>query len=255
MQPITIVVGVIIGVLAIGGAALLSNGDYDGRGGDAASSTPAATAPAQQQGAGAQSQQQPSQAQQDEERDAFLLGLAKRDPKDPAAVGDVDAPVVMIEWADYRCPYCSLFNEQVLPELQRHVDEGTLRIEFRDFATFGDESVYAAVAARAAGHQGKQVEFMDALFAALPNEGHPPVDEAVVTEVAKQVGVPDMARFTAELADQDLRNAVEADTYRASQIGISSVPAFVVNTQYLAGAQPAETFTTVIEAELAKANS
>lgn len=262
VKPLYIVVGVVIAVLMIGGAALLTS-----RGGAAtsASSSPTSSAPssapssddatddgAAQQEPGDEEQGQEGQEQSQEE---LLLSIPKRNPDDSAAIGDVDAPVVITEWFDYRCPFCSAFNEETLPQLQRYVDEGKVRIEFRDFAVFGPDSEYAAVAARAAGKQGKQIEFMDALFAKLPNKGHPPVDEAIVTEIAQSVGVPDMVKFKQDLGSEELRNAVLAESYEAQQFGLSSVPAFLVHTQFISGAQPAEVFKQTIDAELAKAES
>ena len=264
VKPLYIVVGVVIAVLMIGGAALLTS-----RGGAAtsASSSPTSSAPsaapspddatggASEETPGADGEQEQGQEGQEQSQEELLLSIPKRNPDDSAAIGDVDAPVVITEWFDYRCPFCSAFNEETLPQLQRYVDEGKVRIEFRDFAVFGPDSEYAAVAARAAGKQGKQIEFMDALFAKLPNKGHPPVDEAIVTDVAQSVGVPDMAKFKQDLGSEELRNAVLAQSYEAQQFGLSSVPAFLVHTQFISGAQPAEVFKQTIDAELAKAES
>lgn len=191
----------------------------------------------------------------DPELDEFLLSLPRRDPADSTAMGDVDAPVVMIEWADFRCPFCSVFAEDTLPELQHYFDDGLLRFEFRDLAIFGDESVYAAVAARAAGEQGMHHEFMRELYAATPNQGHPDVDEALVVAVAESIGVPDMEQFNADLGSAELENLVLLDSREASALGLGSVPAFVVGTQVVQGAQPLPYFEQVIEQELAKAGA
>nr|WP_108869741.1 thioredoxin domain-containing protein [Tessaracoccus timonensis] len=261
VKPLYIVVGVVIAVLMIGGAALLTS-----RGGAATSATSSPTssapaaAPSPDDATGGAPEEAPSgeeqdQGDQDQSQEELLLSIPKRNPDDPAAIGDVDAPVVITEWFDYRCPFCSAFNEETLPQLQSYVDEGKVRIEFRDFAVFGPDSEYAAIAARAAGKQGKQIEFMDALFVKLPNKGHPPVDEAVVTEVAQSVGVADMAKFKEDLGSEDLRNAVLAESYEAQQFGLSSVPSFLVHTHFISGAQPAEVFKQTIDAELAKVES
>ena len=258
VKPLYIVVGVVIAVLMIGGAALLTSRD----GASTSSPTSSAPSPAPSSGdaTGGAAQRESSgdhqgQGSQEQSQDELLLSIPKRNPDDPAAIGDVDAPVVMTEWFDYRCPFCSAFNEETLPQLQRYVDEGKLRIEFRDFAMFGPDSEYAAIAARAAGKQGKQIEFMDALFVKLPNKGHPPVDEAVVTDVAQSVGVSDLTKFKEDLGSEELRNAVLAESYEAQRFGLSSVPSFLVHTQFIAGAQPAEVFKQTIDAELAKAES
>ena len=88
---------------------------------------------------------------------------------DPMAIGAIDAPVVLSEWVDFRCPFCAVFSRDVLPQLvQEYVDAGKVRIEVHDVAFFGDESLRAAVAARAAGEQGKYFEFLGAVYEAAP---------------------------------------------------------------------------------------
>ena len=190
----------------------------------------------------------------DPERDDFLLSLPRRVEGDPLAKGDVDAEIVMTEWADYRCPFCSVFTEDTLPLLQPLIDDGTLRIEFRDLAIFGDDSVNAAAGARAAGEQELYWEYSTALYKALPNQGKPPVGDDVVTEIAEQVGVPDMDKFQADYKAPATRTAVEADSAEAQGFGISGTPAFLVGTEFISGAQPIDVFESVIKAEIDKQN-
>lgn len=170
---------------------------------------------------------------------------------DPMAVGALDAPVVLTEWADYRCPFCSVFAEETLPHLQRYVDDGTLRIEFRDLAMFGDESVRAATAARAAGEQGRFFEFQHALFVATPNEGHPDIPDELVLGIAQDLGL-DMAQFEADWANPAHEQAVLRESQEAQAMGVSGTPAFVIGTQFFSGAQPLAEFERVIEAEAAR---
>lgn len=177
--------------------------------------------------------------------------LPRRVDGDPMAKGAVDAPVVLTEWADYRCPYCSLWAEQTLPQLQPLIDAGTLRVEFRDLAIFGDESVKAATAARAAGRQGKYFEFQYALFAALPDAGHPDIGDDLIYGIVEDLGL-DAQQFTADWADPALADAVAADSAEAQHLGISSTPSFVVGSQFLAGAYPLDVFETLIDEELAR---
>lgn len=187
-----------------------------------------------------------------QEQREFLLGLARRDPDDPLAKGEVDAPVVIIEYADYRCPYCASWGREVQPALQDLIDDGTVRLEFRDRVLFGEDSEATALAARAAGEQGLFWEFHDAVFAAAPESGHPDMPREKLLGLAEEVGVPDLEQFEADLDSPELRAAMEADNAEAESIGVRSTPSFLVNTVALIGAQPEPAFRAAIAQELEK---
>ncbi|RXZ48739.1 disulfide bond formation protein [Agromyces fucosus] len=180
--------------------------------------------------------------------------LAKRDPNDPLAIGDVDAPIVLVEWADFRCPFCAVVTNQTLPTIfDEYVEQGLVRYEFRDVAFFGDESVDAAVAARAAGEQGRFPEYLEAVFAAAPEKGHPDMPREKLIGFAAEAGVPDLAKFEQDLDRADLRDAVLASTAEAQKLGVTSVPFFVAGDQAIAGAQPIENFRALLDEQLAAA--
>lgn len=212
---------------------------------------PAATTPEPSQAGGGQPEPAAStSAQPNPELETFLLDLPRREATDALALGSVDAKVVLTNWSDYRCPFCAVWHQRTLPDLQKYVDDGSLRIEFRDLTLFGEQSEATAVAARAAGLQGKFWEFQDAVFAAAPPSGHPYIQRANLVEFARAAGVPDMAAFEAALDDATLAEAVAQDSAEARQLGISGTPFFVVGGQALSGAQPTEVFESVIAQEL-----
>ena len=182
----------------------------------------------------------------------MLLDLQRRDADDTMAVGDVDAPVVMIEYADYRCPYCAQFHLEIRPDLLPLVEDGTLRIEFRDFVIFEETSELAAVAGRAAAAQGHLEDYQSAVFA-LSTEGHAEFDAADLVDLAEEVGVPDLEQFESDLQSDELLQAVRADTEEATSLGVGSTPTFLINTQVLQGAYPADRMRTIIESEAAVA--
>ncbi len=125
-----------------------------------------------------------------------------------------------------------------------------MRVEFRDLAIFGDESIKAATAARAAGEQGAYFAFQHALFVALPNQGHPDIPEDLVHGIVTDLGL-DLDQFTTDWADPAHAAAVQADSLEAQQLGLTSTPAFVIGTEFLAGAQPLEVFQQVIAEQAA----
>ncbi|MFE6964231.1 DsbA family protein [Agromyces sp. NPDC057679] len=177
--------------------------------------------------------------------------IALRDPDDPLAIGDVDAPVVLVEWADFRCPYCAVFTNQTMPViLDEYVEAGLVRYEFRDVAFFGDDSTAAAVAARAAGEQGRFPEYLKVVYAAAPEQGHPDMPREKLVAFAKEAGVPDLAAFEADLDRADLREAVTASTAQAQQLGVTGVPFFVAGDQALSGAQPLDAVRSFLDEQL-----
>ena len=186
--------------------------------------------------------------------DAEAPEIARRDPQDTMAIGDVDAPVVVVEWADTRCPFCALFATSTLPVLlEEYVDTGLVRFEFRDVSYFGEQSTDGAVAVRAAAEQGRFEEYLSTLFAAAPDKGHPDLPRETLLGFARDAGVPDLERFEADLDRQDLRAAVEASTVEAQMLGVSGVPFFVVGDQAMSGAQPLEVFRQVLDDAIAAA--
>lgn len=178
---------------------------------------------------------------------ALMESLPRREEGDPRALGRVDAPVVLIDWSDFRCPFCAHWSTTTFKELQPYIDSGSLRVEFRDLVLFGEESELAAVASRAAAAQGRFWEFSDALFADAPASGHATITEDDVIEFARRAGVADLAKFKADLSDPALVEAVKAESAQAQSLGISGTPFFLVNTTPISGAQPLDTFIRTIE--------
>lgn len=178
--------------------------------------------------------------------------LARRVEGDPFAIGAVDAPIVMVEFADYRCPFCAVFSQTHLPDItQKYVDSGVLRFEWRDMPIFGDESENAAVAGRAAARQGKFWEFNTAVYAAAPGKGHPEMSRDDLIAFARDVGIADLAAFESDLTDRQLLADVRTDMDAGAVLGVPSVPAFVVNGYPMLGAQPIDDFYNLIDGALA----
>ncbi|MCV7056593.1 DsbA family protein [Mycolicibacterium gilvum] len=181
--------------------------------------------------------------------DTTLLSVERRAINDPLALGEVDAPVVMVMFADYRCPFCAKFSRDTEPQLvERFVSNGTLRLEWRDFPIFGDQSMLAARAGRAAAEQGKFWDFNHAVFAVAPDRGHADLTEDALIGFAEQAGVPDLDKFTAGMRGPTFDAAINADLTQATSLGVPSTPAFIVNGDPILGAQPTEDFERAIEA-------
>ncbi|MDI3402606.1 DsbA family protein [Streptomyces cavernicola] len=182
-----------------------------------------------------------------------LEKLARRDAKDPLAQGRADAPVVLVEYADFKCGFCGKFARDTEPGLvKKYVDNGTLRIEWRNFPIFGAESEAAARGAWAAGQQGRFWQFHEAAYADGAKEKGFKANR--LTALAEEAGVADLDRFAKDLDSNAARKAVAEDTEEAYKLGATSTPSFLINGRPLAGAQPAETFEQAIEQAAATAD-
>lgn len=188
---------------------------------------------------------------------ADILNVHRRMADDPFAMGPVDAPVVISEFSDFECPFCSLFANDTLPSiLKTYVDQGLVRVEWNDLPVNGPDAIAAAQAARAAAAQGKFAEFSEVLFHHSKNvKGHPgnKLDDFVA--FAKEAGVPDLNRFEKEASDGTYAEVVNQARAYASGIGLRATPSFVIGDEFVAGAQPLENFYQIIDAQLIKAGA
>jgi protein-disulfide isomerase len=171
-----------------------------------------------------------------------------REEADPALVlGDPDAPVTMVEYSDFQCPFCGRFARETAPELvDKYVDRGVLRIEWRDFPYLGPESMVAAEAGRAAAAQDRFWEFHDEMYADQPPPNSGRIDRAYLVDVAERAGL-DVDRFEADLDDPAHREAIQQDFRAGQSVGVTGTPAFIINGQLVMGAQPLPVFEDVIQ--------
>ncbi|WP_434591831.1 DsbA family protein [Streptomyces sp. A5-4] len=228
--------GLAIGAGVAAAAVLLGVASYSATKPEATSSAAADDSPAAEVSADPQAGVHPE-----------LAKLARRDAKDSLAQGRADAPVVLIEYADFKCGYCGKFARDTEPDLvKKYVDDGTLRIEWRNFPIFGKESDAAARGAWAAGQQDRFWQFHAAAYADGAKEKG--FGDGRLKALAEEAGVQDLGRFTEDTGSEAAKSAVKADQDEAYQLGATSTPSFLVNGRPIAGAQPAEVFTQAIEA-------
>ena len=176
-----------------------------------------------------------------------------RDPADAQAKGKVDAPVVMVIYSDFACPFCTQFAQKVEPKLDKLVEEGTLRIEWRDLAQITETSPLAAQAGRAAANQGKFWEFHDVVYAAADPKGHPTYTEDSLVDFAKKAGVPDLKKFRTDMTAAETVKAVAESTQHVHSIGIQGTPFMIVGETYINGYKDANYMTAVVKSQAAKA--
>jgi len=196
---------------------------------------------------------------------ALFIGIQTfggSDSKIPARVatgegrvlGDANAPVTVIEYADFQCPVCKRAESSIISKMEEeYVTSGKVKIEFRMFPFIGQESFDAAQAAEAAREQGKFWEYHSALFNAQGRENGGAYTYDKLVELAREVGL-DVAKFEATLSANTYLEAIQKEADEARDAGVTSTPTFFVNGTKIVGAQPYGTFQEAIDAELAKVN-
>jgi protein-disulfide isomerase len=173
-------------------------------------------------------------------------GVAVRvDVGDAPVLGAPDALVTLVVFSDFECPFCA----KVEPTLARVMKEyaGKVRLVWKDFPLpFHQKAIPAALAARAAGAQGKFWPMHDRLFSSGV------LDRTNLEKHAQELGL-DLPRFRAALDGEQDRAAVQADLRQGTTAGVAGTPAFFVNGVMLSGALPFESFKSTIDEQLAKA--
>ena len=160
--------------------------------------------------------------------------------------GAANAPVTLVEFSDFHCPFCKQVQPTLTQLLARY--PGKVRLVYRDFPidSLHPQARRAAEAARCAQDQGKFWEYHDLLFAEAPKAT--PED---LGRFAQQVGL-DLAKFEPCLSGGIHRAGVQRDLDEGSRLGVNGTPAFFINGRSLSGAQPLEAFARAIEEELAR---
>jgi len=162
------------------------------------------------------------------------------------SIGPADAPITIIEFSDYQCPFCKQWYDQVFQRLLTEYPT-QVRIVYRDFPlkNIHPQSVPAAIAADCANEQKAYWQYHDKLFSYEFDLGRD-----AYLKYASELNL-DMASFTACLDSNRYEAEVNTDLNYASKLGVYSTPTFYVNGLYLLGAQPFETFKALIDKELA----
>lgn len=229
-------VSILVAAVLIAGAVVFTS-FYHGGG-----ATPAATNPLAAQPAAAPSV-----------NTSTIMQLTSRD----VILGSQNAPVTLIEYGDYQCPYCGQYFSQTEPSIiSAYVNTGKVRMVFRNFAFLGAESTAAAEAADCAQDQNELWPYHDALYTAKVGDAEKGGSEddgffnrTLFIQLATKLGM-NVAAFTSCIDSNKYASQVASDTSAASALGVNSTPTFFINGTQIEGAEPYASFEEVINAAL-----
>lgn len=167
-------------------------------------------------------------------------------------MGDPNAPVKIIEYADFQCPFCRNFTEDTEKQLvEAYINTGKVYFEYRSFANFiGEESARAAEAAYCAGDQGKFWEMHDVIYANQGAERSGALRDQRLKAFAAYIKL-DVTAFNECFDGGKHKARVSKDGADARTATVSSTPSFFVNGELIKGAQPFSIFQQTIDALLA----
>ena len=166
-------------------------------------------------------------------------------------LGDPNAPVKIIEYADFQCPYCQHYWQDTEPQIiEAYVKTGKVYYEYRSVGAFiGPESAAAAEAAYCAGDQGRFWEYHDALFSHWTGENVGDFDKGKLLQYATTVHL-DPTAFYECVNSGKYADRVQQDVKDAQADGVHATPSFLINGKLLEGAQPFDVLRKAIDAAL-----
>jgi protein-disulfide isomerase len=162
---------------------------------------------------------------------------------DDASRGPIDAPITIVEFSDFQCPYCARGEESITQVLQKYGDK--VRVVYRDYPlSFHQNAEIAAIGAECAEEQGKFWEMHGAMFA-----NQQKLAAADLVETAAGIGL-NKDEFKACLDSGKYLAEVQNDFKEGASYGVTGTPAFFINGVMVSGAQPPEAFYEIIDREL-----
>ena len=166
-------------------------------------------------------------------------------PKGFPTLGPADAPITIVEFSDYQCPFCRRWHQEVYEPLLAAYP-GQIRIVYRNLplTSIHPDAMAAAEAAMCAGEQDAYWPFHDKLFSSES------LNTQTFLQYAQDLSL-NVEQFQACITDQKYKDAIQSDSDFAINLGIRSTPTFFINGLAVVGAQPLDVFKQVIDKELA----
>jgi protein-disulfide isomerase len=160
--------------------------------------------------------------------------------------GDPDAPITMIEFSDFRCPFCARYATETEPRiLSTYVETGLVRLGYKHAAYQGEQSIWAAEASECAAEQDQFWPYYDHLIGLLA-EGERDFTRDKLKGYAEEIGL-DTEAFNACMDSERYAELVLNETRNAQALGIRGTPTFLINGLPVVGAQPFVAFEQQIE--------
>ena len=208
------------------------------------------------QGAGSLPAGDSAQTGQNQAQNSGPVKVADR--SDEPVVGNKNAKITIIEFADFQCPFCQKFFQETYPQIKsKYIDNGLIKMEFRHFplTQIHKNAQIASVAAECANQQGKFWEYHDLLYKNSKADGTG-LNSADLKKYADSLGLNAGTlgfaknKFNQCLDSNATLKIVQSDLSEGSKDGVTGTPTFFINGKKVVGALPFEQFQTAIESAI-----
>ena len=176
-------------------------------------------------------------------------------------IGNPNAPITIIEFSDFQCPFCAKFHIQTLPKImEEYIKEGKVKLVFRDFPiqSIHSNALLASVAAECANEQGKFKEIHDKLFENQNEWNNKNTDNVIIlfNQYSSEMGMQ-KEKFDSCIKNGKYIKEIQKDLEDGRTYGISGTPGFFIGNDEvgfieLKGAHPFENFKNIIDNQLEK---
>ena len=176
--------------------------------------------------------------------------IAKMIKNGAPVLGNPDAQVTLVEFADFQCPFCGQLFKEVISELkQKYINTGQVKFVYMNFAFLGPESQFSAQASKCAQDQGKFWEYHDYLYNNQQGENQEAFSLENLKKFAVKLGL-NSSQFNKCLDEKKYEKYVIEDTALGRKFGVKGTPGTFVNDFFINGSQALAVFTSRIDSAL-----
>lgn len=176
--------------------------------------------------------------------------ILKELPKNVQVLGNPNAKLTIVEFADFQCPFCGKFHKEVFPSIKKnYIDTGKVKFIYLDFAFLGQESLDTSEAAKCSTEQGKFWEYHDEIYKNQGGENQGSFNKTVLQKFATNIGL-NMSQFNECIADTRYDKAIADEQALGKKYGINGTPGFLIGEQRISGVSNVQNFQQVIDSQL-----
>lgn len=162
-------------------------------------------------------------------------------------LGSKDAPVTLIEFADFQCPFCKEFQDQTFAQIKsKYIDTGIAKFYFIDFPFLGAESDSSGIAAECARQQDKFWAYHDLLYKNQGSENSGAFSDLILKKLAKQAGL-NTTTFASCQKDSKTADTITQQFQAGKDAGVQATPTIFINGKKIEGVNPFADYQTAIE--------